>query len=1067
MILHGTWIDDSLLIWGESVDLAVELLRNTANPTATVGSEESEATATATMSGHPFSVSSAQLMKQLQAMDADLEHASEDSLSILVPHVGADGHSTPTCSLRLAGLLGIEMSQEDDPRLHPAKVGIVRIPARSAMNLLARLDLMVQGTPVQVGHDLHYWTVVARFALELLCDQRFVPTIVQTEGGPLRGQWVPWLADEELIERLELLAAAMPPVALAAADVLNHDRWSVLEHALESMTDSCVRDVLTREEYFDAIDGRDPNVDRQVAWLGGLLGKEDVVPSNRETEVDLLRGARLWLGGLQAPAGDRSVRLCLQLSEPMDGLLDNESANLGNATWPLSFHLVVTDDPPIVVDAHQIWADGGGGRLVELVGTEQSPGDLLLAELARVERIWPKIQNALEETDPTGLDLSTTDAHTFLREIRPILQEAGVEVLAPSWWGTASSRIGVRMLLDPSSGEEPGTTEPPLGLASLVDYAWEISIGDESVSLEELRRLTESGGPMVRIGDRWVEVRADDFERAKTFLQRHPGGQMTLGEAMRLAAMGDEDETTLAISGVRCSGWIEELFGAGGEDDRAISIEQPEKFRGTLRPYQQRGLTWLAFLDRFGLGACLADDMGLGKTIQLIALLQYERNNPKRKIHPTLLVCPMSVMGNWSRELNRFAPELTVHVQHGPDRPIEDDFKEKGGNVDVVITTYALVSRDQESLAEVTWERVVLDEAQHIKNPPTKQATAIRALKSRHRVALTGTPVENRLTELWSILEFCLPGFLGTQGDFRRRFALPIERHSDESQTERLRQLVGPFILRRLKTDPGVVDDLPPLVETRQHVPLTPEQAQLYDNVVEDMLKKVDEATGIRRRGLVLSGLVKLKQICNHPAHFLKEDHLETGNTRLSSRSGKSIRLVEMLEEAMAAGDKALIFTQYRQMGHLLTAIIRQEFDAEPLFLHGGTPQKKRDQMIDRFQEDRSVPIFILSLKAGGVGVNLTAANHVFHFDRWWNPAVENQATDRAFRIGQTRTVNVHKMITNGTLEERIDQMIEQKSNLAKRIIGTGEGWLTELSSSQLREVLALRDTTVEGKAGE
>jgi len=495
--------------------------------------------------------------------------------------------------------------------------------------------------------------------------------------------------------------------------------------------------------------------------------------------------------------------------------------------------------------------------------------------------------------------------------------------------------------------------------------------------------------------------------------------------------------------------------------------------------------------------------MGLGKTIQLIALLQHERAAldakpeepviPASKVGPTLLVAPMSVVGNWHRELGRFAPELIVHVHHGLERPTGEQFEQISLASDIVITTYALVTRDKETLARVHWRRVVLDEAQHIKNPPTKQTAAIRSLRCSHRIALTGTPVENRLSELWSIMEFCSPGYLGTQAEFRRRFAVPIERHRDKKQAERLRNLVRPFVLRRLKTDPTVITDLPPLVESRQHVPLTVEQAQLYDSVVNDMLQRVDLAEGIRRRGLVLSALVKLKQICNHPAHFLKESKAEievdkatakakaaaaeaeangdeplppilvAPGEQLSTRSGKATRLMEMLEEVLAAGDRALIFTQYREMGHLLVTMLRRELDTEALFLHGGTPQGRREQLIDRFQSgDPLTPIFVLSLKAGGVGLNLTSANHVFHYDRWWNPAVENQATDRAFRIGQLRTVNVHKMISAGTLEERIDQMIEQKTELASQIIGAGESWLTELSTGQLRDLLSLRRTSLE-----
>jgi SNF2 family DNA or RNA helicase len=576
------------------------------------------------------------------------------------------------------------------------------------------------------------------------------------------------------------------------------------------------------------------------------------------------------------------------------------------------------------------------------------------------------------------------------------------------------------------------------------------------------------------VNGQWVEIRPDDLNGAVRFLKEHPGGQMTVMQAIRLGNGLDGPDTGLPILGLDAQGWVSELLGFKG-DERYTQVDQPERFQGTLRPYQQQGLSWLAFLDRFGLGGCLADDMGLGKTVQLIALLQHERQKAQgRVVGPTLLVCPMSVVGNWNRELHRFAPELVVHVHHGLERPQGEKFVETALAADIVVTTYALVVRDKDSLGRVHWRRVVLDEAQHIKNPPTKQTASIRALRTSHRIALTGTPVENRLSELWSILEFCTPGYLGTQGDFRRRFAAPIERHKDRRQADRLKNLVRPFVLRRLKTDPTVISDLPPLVESRQNVPLTAEQAQLYDSVVNDMLNRVDNADGMKRRGLVLSALVKLKQVCNHPAHFLRQGadddevplpKLAPGD-KLSARSGKAMRLMEMLEEVVATGDRALVFTQYRQMGHLLVAMIRQELDSEAQFLHGGTPQAKREALIERFQSnDPTCPIFVLSLKAGGVGLNLTAANHVFHFDRWWNPAVENQATDRAFRIGQHRTVHVHKMISEGTLEERIDQMIEQKTELAQQIIGSGESWLTELSTGQLRDLLTLRRDTLEEDA--
>ena len=524
----------------------------------------------------------------------------------------------------------------------------------------------------------------------------------------------------------------------------------------------------------------------------------------------------------------------------------------------------------------------------------------------------------------------------------------------------------------------------------------------------------------------------------------------------------------LPVLGIEATGWVKELLETNfaGQDPAAGPLEQPGGFIGTMRPYQLTGLRWLVFLERHGLGGCLADDMGLGKTIQMIALLLAQRADDPAE-GPTLLVVPTSLILNWTRELKRFAPSLRWHVHHGTQRTSGASFAETAAAHDIVITTYSLVPRDRETLGKIAWRRVVLDEAQYIKNPTTKQTTAIRALTAPSRVALTGTPMENRLSELWSIMEFCNPGYLGGGGEFRRRWAVPIERHRDRSRAETLRTLVQPFVLRRLKTDPRVITDLPSCVQTKEYATLTAEQVGLYELIVSQLIGEVDRSDGIERRGRVLAALVKLKQVCNHPAQYRGDVGGGVGGRvdghPLSSRSGKCMRLIEMLEELLAAGDKALIFTQFRQMGHMLAAMIRHDLDSEVLFLHGSTPPAKRQEMIDRFQSTGgTIPIFILSLKAGGVGLNLTAANHVFHFDRWWNPAVENQASDRAFRIGQTRNVHVHKFVCVGTLEEQIDQMIERKIELSENIIGSGEQWLTEFSGRRLKDVLRLRQTAME-----
>jgi len=418
------------------------------------------------------------------------------------------------------------------------------------------------------------------------------------------------------------------------------------------------------------------------------------------------------------------------------------------------------------------------------------------------------------------------------------------------------------------------------------------------------------------------------------------------------------------------------------------------------------------------------------------------------------VICPTSIVGNWKREVHRFAPGLRVMVHHGSGRAREAEFVAAAQQHDVVISTYGLARRDLDYLIQVSWSDVILDEAQNIKNPHAKQTQAIRKLRTANRIAMTGTPIENRLSELWSIMQFLNPGFLGSQAGFRKTFALPIERYQDKMATERLKGLVEPLILRRVKTDPTVIQDLPDKLEMKVYCNLTAEQATLYEAVAKESLERIASAKekGIERRGVVLGALMRLKQVCNHPAHFLGD------GSALPGRSGKLDRLGEMMDEALSIGDRALVFTQFAQMGHMLRAYLQTLFGVEVLFLHGGTPQKRRDHMIARFQQARDgPPIFVLSLKAGGTGLNLTAANHVFHFDRWWNPAVEDQATDRAFRIGQTRDVQVHKFICAGSLEERIDELIESKRALAESVIGAGEGWLTELSTDELRDIMTLR----------
>jgi SNF2 family DNA or RNA helicase len=1053
----------------------------------------------------------------------------------------------PAPSPRLAHLAGHSTFAGADPDWTPAGLTTVAIPAlgfvpADAYPLLARLEETWSGdasdldfpdhSPLDdntLGPTIQFFLAAARLTRHLLVQQRFVPSLRQEPSGELRGLWQPWLSDERTAQRVALLLRAMPPAARAALDDHNHHPWPILEDFLSSLLDAHCRAALLHDGMDQPIRERRPDEDPQVAWLAGLLADTDHIPASAPMRTDMVKSVRRWIAGLEDRGLSSAWRLLLRLSEPEDAALLADLQDPGDSIlWTLSFHLQSQENQSLIVDASDVWLLPDS---ITLEGRRlDNPQELLLAELGRASRLYPLLEQALGDSEPTALHLDTRRAYQFLRELRPILHEQGFGVHIPDWWDQPSARLGARLKLTSDELEPPGhapAAQPRLGLHALVGYSWDISLGGMTLSLHEFEQLAARRTPLVRINGRWVEVRPDDLRAAVRFIQENPGGQMQLGDAIRLAYSTDSRlGHAIPIVGVEATGWVSMLFGLGDTERQQIPIvPPPTRFHGSLRPYQIRGVSWLAFLERFGFGPCLADDMGLGKTIQLLALLAHERESvppvppvppavPPRStaadlaasatpdptpnsadlgaspwstltdhlladaaalqhdIPPTLLVVPMSVVGNWIHEIRRFCPDLRILVHHGPERLQAERFLRAARAADAVITTYALAHRDRDLLQQIHWQRVVLDEAQYIKNPGTKQSVAVRSFNSGTRIALTGTPVENRLTELWSILDFLNPGYLGPAASFRKRFAVPVERYHDAQRGRQLRELVRPFILRRLKTDPGVAADLPDKLEMREFCHLTPEQASLYESLVQRMLTEVDHAQGMQRRGLVLSTLVKLKQICNHPAQYLKQQdphahphphaHTHDAPPPSPARSGKCVRLIELLTEVLAAGDQALVFTQFRQMGEILAAMLRHELDREVLFFHGGTTQPQRVQMVDRFQRaDGSAPILLVSLKAGGVGLNLTAATHVFHFDRWWNPAVENQATDRAHRIGQFRTVQVHKFVVSGTLEERIDAMIEQKTELAHNIIGSGEQYLTELSTDQLREILTLRREAV------
>jgi hypothetical protein len=900
--------------------------------------------------------------------------------------------------------------------LRPTSTQVALFDPQTALGVLevlrGKLCLECEDDATSLGDSVRYLAELAAVARDFVARRRVLPGL--DEAGDARWVPVPTAADRD---RLHALAKAAPPVLRAE----NRTRAGVVEAALRALTDAAVR--ATIEPLVERT-----GTDLAEAWLAALTGPDAHVEADGEARTDELREV---LGAWHHSAAEASeeIRVCFRLVAPDDTDTDSDE-------WAVEFLMQDIEEPSLVVDTAEIWHSDAAltafGRHVE------RPQEALLAELGRASRLWPELDDALRSATPSGLVMDTTEAYLFLRGAAPLLAQAGFGVLLPATWRPGG--VGLRL-----TGSSPGTpgvvqTKSQVGFGAIVDYRWQVALGDEVLSRDELDELARAKAPLVRLRGKWVEVDHLRLRKALAYVDGRAGGQLSVADLLKLRAGLDSPDIDLPVVEVNATGWLGDLL-SGQLDRRVEPVPSPDGLAATLRPYQERGLSWLAFLDDLRLGAVLADDMGLGKTVQTLALLLHDR------AAPTLLVCPMSVVGNWQREAARFAPDLTVHVHHGSDRLRDVELIKRS---DLVITTYAVATRDADLLGQVSWRRVVLDEAQNIKNSATKQSVAVRALPAQQRIALTGTPVENRLAELWSIVDFVNPGLLGPLGTFRERFAVPIERDNDAEAAQRLKQLTGPFLLRRLKTDPAIISDLPDKIEMNVLCNLTAEQASLYQAVVDDMLVKIENSEGIERRGLVLATMTKLKQVCNHPAHLLKD------GTRLPGRSGKLARLEEILEEVLAEGDKALCFTQFTEFGAMLENHLADRFGRDVLYLHGATSKRRRDDMVAAFQQADGPPIFLLSLKAGGTGLNLTAANHVIHVDRWWNPAVEDQATDRAFRIGQRKNVQVRKFVCVGTLEERIDEMIEKKKALSRMTVGTGENWLTELSVDELRDIITL-----------
>ncbi|MFJ6071924.1 DEAD/DEAH box helicase [Streptomyces sp. NPDC093065] len=911
-----------------------------------------------------------------------------------------------------------ERSVDGERRVEPTELTVVRphgsgvrrgTTSAVSLPLAEALPLLVRARHDPAAHPATAcWGAAALHALRLTVRGRLLPGLTATghdawRAGPL---------DPDDVAHLRAVAAALPPEGHAVPlDGPGAIRLPEPEALIRAFLDA-VADTLPRTPAAPHASGR-PFAAREAQRL------TDAHDWAAEVAAGMDAGVRI------------SLRLDLSAYDLFDRDADSGAGGDGDAAVRNAGAAVVQvhslADPTLVADAADLWsgtADASFGPRARV--------DAALA-VRRAARVWPPVDRLTEQDVPDVLALSEEEVTDLLGVAAGRLAAAGVAVHWPRDLAQDLTATAVVRTAPGSATDGTGFFESE----DLLQFRWQLAIGGDPLTEAEMDTLAEAHRPVVRLRDRWVLVDPALVRRAR----KRDLGLLDPVDALSVALTGsaDADGETVDVVPVGALAALRDRLTAG-----VRPAEPPPGLHATLRDYQLRGLAWLDLMTSLGLGGCLADDMGLGKTVTVIAL-----HLKRAHTEPTLVVCPASLLGNWQREIERFAPGVPVRRFHGPDRTLDDL---TGG---FVLTTYGTMRSAATTLAERPWGMVVADEAQHVKNPYSATAKALRTIPSPARVALTGTPVENNLSELWALLDWTTPGLLGPLKSFRSRHARAVENGEDDRAVERLARLIRPFLLRRRKSDPGIVPELPPKTETDHPVPLTREQAALYEAVVRESMLAIEEAEGMGRRGLVLKLLTSLKQICDHPALFLKEEHPAGGTDRMTARSGKLALLDELLDTVLAEDGSALVFTQYVGMARLITSHLAAR--AVPVdLLHGGTPVPERERMVDRFQSG-ATPVLVLSLKAAGTGLNLTRAGHVVHFDRWWNPAVEEQATDRAYRIGQTQPVQVHRLITEGTVEDRIAEMLQSKRALADAILGSGESALTELTSRELSDLVSLR----------
>ena len=1045
-IVHGTWIPEATEEWRQSGGFYLWV--------ETTQSQKGK-------SVHPYQLSATELADFLgkELGIKNIEAEAIERKYFLLP----TAKKQPLPSLELARYLERELPEEFswqywsiDCYRTTTSVKVSGYSYEEVNNVIKLLNeihfiALHSSNEIQLGADLLFWHYYSQSFKQIIFKEQYIPALKyyqppKPKSRKKRSQWEIYPGWEIISATYEAEVAsyveAMPTLCVAGLATQPqsphfYDRETLLRHFSECLLTEIVTHTPTTAKFSKQLSGTILEKCCDAALISH--------PGTNDLALEEYQQWQTWRYKITQTQNEILFYLYFQLQTP----------SKAEEPWSLEFQVAPKKDPSLKICLRDYWRLGAREKKAfhKQFGADFEAN--LLVNLGYAARIYPLLWTGLETCQPDGVILDLEEAFDFLKETAWILENAGYKVIIPAWW-TPKGRKRAKLRLKVSSQGKSASkaeTKSYLSLNKLVQYQYQLSIGEHPVTQEEWEQLVNAKVPLVKFRGEWVELDLGKMQQMLEFWQKQDSEaqQMSLLELLqREAEAGEEleferDET------------LEQMWQKLHDQSQLELVTDLPNFQGKLREYQQRGVSWLNYLENLGLNGCLADDMGLGKTIQVIARLLQERDEDNL-VAPTLLIVPTSVMGNWQKEIGKFAPALRSWIHHGQSRTKEEaQFQQETASADVVITSYTLVRKDAKLFAGIDWQRIVLDEAQNIKNPQAAQTKAILKLKAPHRLALTGTPVENRLLDLWSIFNFLNPGYLGKQAQFRKAFEIPIQKNSDRTKALTLKKLVSPFILRRVKTDKNIIKDLPDKVEQKVYCNLTPEQASLYEAVVQEVLQKLEEKSGIERKGLILSTLMKLKQICNHPRQFLQDESEFTPN-----RSHKLSRLSEMIAEIQAERESLLVFTQFREIGDALQDYFRHNYHYPTYYLHGGTNRKQRDKMIGEFQDPETPPgLFILSLKAGGVGITLTKANHVFHFDRWWNPAVEDQASDRAFRLGQKKNVFVHKFITIGSLEEKIDVMIEDKKQLSESVVGADESWLTELDNDKFRELIALNRSAV------